>query len=289
MEENNKQIPDTESATVDAEIQDAKSKGRFREKLPAFAKNLLDKISYQFKRVDRKKVKKRIVLCTVSIVIIGAAFAVYEMLTNNYMTPIRTLEKYANSEEYSVEKAALAYGNGLGRRETKRIFKILHNSETYMDAIDEAEDEIVDYYGRKLDNYGEDFYVKYEELDKLELEKSELRDYRSKLQDYLEMYEDLVDYTEDFDSGDWSDLADDLDLTKSDTKQLIAEYQKLIEEMGRLKVSKGYELELSETITGSELEQSEIDDFTVVVLRVNGRWIRYEDFKTAFGALIDYF
>lgn len=240
----------------------------------------------RFKDADRKTVKKYVTVTLIVAILACTAVVGIQMLTNNYMTPIKTREKYANKDEYSAEKAYLKYSNGLVLKEWKQIFKIMHNSDAYLDIMEEVEEVVIKKYESNLDKYGDDYKIKYEVVGKLELEKSELRDYRSDIQAYVDMYEELADEAEDFSSEDWADVAEEMDLRKSEAKELAAEFRNLAEKMGRVRVDKGYELEIKQTITGSELEEPEENNVTIVVLKVNGRWISYIDYVQIFKSVI---
>lgn len=283
MDEMINELQETDNKTTAPET--ASQKNAFKEILLK-AKNFPGKVWSRFKSADRKKVKKYFAVTLIVAILACTAVVGVQMLTNNYITPIKTREKYANKDEYSAEKAYLEYSNGLCRKEWKHIFEIMHNSDVYMDVMDEVEELVIKKYENKLDKYGDDYKIKCEVVGKLELEKSELRDYRSYIQNYVDMYEELADEAEDFSSEEWADAAEEMDLRKSEVKELVAEYRSLAEEMGRVRVDKGYELEVKQTITGSGLEEPEENDVTVVVLKVNGRWVSYIDYVQIFKSVI---
>ena len=244
---------------------------------------IFTKIRNALRKVKNLFTVKNAIVCTVVLILMAGAYIAYSMFTNNYYTPIKLMEKYANAEEYRIENKQRDYSNGLAQKEWKKIRAILQKSDSYVDAIEEYEEEVIESYEAGLDAYGDDFVISYAEKGKSELSKSELRDYRSDLQDYVDMYEELVEETEEYDSSDWGELADEFDLTKADTRELIEQFEKLVDQMGRIEVSEGYEVELERTITGSLLEEPEIEEVTIVVLKVNGRWIAYSTFTYAFS------
>lgn len=231
-----------------------------------------------------RKSKKTIVRCMIAFVIVCIAFAAFSLLTNNYYTPIRTMQKYENKEEYSFAKAALDYSNGLVTSEMKKIAKIISKSDSddLLDMMELMEESRIEAYEEKLDTYGEDYKVTYTEIAKTELSKSELRDYRSDLRDMVGYLEQVVEEAEDYDSEDWGYIADELGLTKADTRELVKYMGDMAEEFGRLEVTKGYEVELERTVTGSELDEPEVEDVTVYVLKINGRWVSVSGFESIF-------
>ena len=274
MEETTNQMP----GFTNGEAPEASEKKGNTENIFKQLKAIPVKMFGKCRSLDKKTVRKYAVLLIVAVVVAAAAVFALQMLTNNYMTPVKTMEKYANMDEYSSEKAYLAYSNGLAKREWKQIYEIMHNSDAYMETKDEIEDAAVKAYEKKLNTYGDNYKIQYEVLGKLELEKSELRNHRSELQCYFDSFEDIVDSAEDFSSEDWADMAEALDLRKSEAKELVAAFRSLVETVDRVSVEKGYELEVKQIITGSELDEPEENELSYVVLKVNGRWISYVNY-----------
>lgn len=233
---------------------------------------------------------RRPVLVDISVLLISAilfgGLALCRSLTNNYLTPIKIEAKYRNIREYSIEKVVIDYSNGLGAGTWKRIFSIAHDSEIYMDYYDELYDELVSGIEQNMDEYGDDYKYSFEVVGKTELTNAELRDYRSEIQDTIELFKDMVEEADEFDSADWSDLADDMDLTKADTKEIFSLLKQLVDEFRRPEVTEGYELEIKGLYTGSELEEPVEEDRTVIVLKVNGRWITLNDFKQVYVVFV---
>lgn len=256
-------------------------------------------------------VPKKILICAVAgVLFVLFAFWGYAYTTNNYMTPIRQAEKLANLSSYDLEKAGMDALNKVGIKQWKKILDIMHNSDAYWDTMKEAGKLIERNYEYNLDTYGEDYKLQLREIEKLELTKYELRDYRRTLQNHLNDIEDMVDSAEEFTSEDWRDFAEELDLTKRDAKRLVAEYGELLDDLGRLQVTEGYEVVLERVITGEFVEDSEeettaaqteettvtanteeaeeapeYETVTIVVLKVNGRWVQYANFAAAYAPL----
>lgn len=234
------------------------------------------------KKAASKVKKKTIITIAVILALAIVGSVAFSLLTNNCYTPVKVMQKLSNTEEISFDKMNLGAMNGLGNKEWKKIYKILRNSDTFMETMDYFEELFLDSYADKQDEYGDDFKITYEEVGKSELSKSELRDYRSNLQDMVDFFEDAADEAKDYDSDDWSDMADELELTKAECRELISLFGDLADSLGRLEVTKGYELEYEQIITGSELDEPEVTDVTYIVLKVNGRWIAYNSLMSAF-------
>ena len=237
------------------------------------------------KLIPRFRIKitlKRIIIAVSMLIITGAACFAYNYFTNSYFVPLKYAEKCANSDDFNYEKWERTVFNGIGRSEWKKIRKILSNSDIYLDELDNREMQLKKNYDARTEKYGVDYVITYLEVGKTKLTKSELRDYRSYLRYTIEDIDEFVEEAEEYSSSDWGDAAEEFDLTKADTKQLVEEFAKLMESLGRVDVTDGYELEVEQTITGSLLEEPEVNKFTFIVLKVNGRWISYADFRSAF-------
>lgn len=197
---------------------------------------------------------------------------------NTYRKPVAVVEKYENAEEYRLIDRVVDAGGGLARRELKAVYKTLICSDAYLDAEEEFLDYTIYRYEDRLDKYGDDFKIDYKIMGRSELSKADLREYRAEIQDYVYELESIVDETEEFNSSDWGALAQELELMKSETKTLIENFQRLVEAYGRIEVSKGYELDVTRTVTGSALDEPEEDELSMIVVKVNGRWLLASDF-----------
>lgn len=255
--------------------------------------------------------KKILIYCVIGVLLAVCALCGCAYATNNYRTPIRQAQKLSNMSGYDVEKAGIEALNKVGSRRWKKILEIMHGSDDYLDALKEAEKTIERNYESNLDTYGEDYKLELREVEKLELTKYELRDYRRRLQTNLNNIEDLVDMAEEFTSEEWREFADELGLSKRDAKELVAEYGILLEDLGRLQVTAGYEVTLEKVITGELVEEPteattepvptdetatvetteeaeekpKYETVTMIVLKVNGRWVQFTSFASAYSPL----
>ena len=207
------------------------------------------------------------------VLLLIAAIVGITIATNNYTTPIEVLEKYANAEEFTLQKYSIDHEGKLAKKQIKQIFKILRNSDYFLDLEEEIYDISISNYENRLDKYGDNFVITYSILSYEELTKTDLRDKRADLQEYVYDLESIVDETEDFTASDWGDLAEEFGLLKTETKQLIENIDKLAKEYGRIEVSKGYSLSVLITTTGDELEEPTEEEVEINVYKVNGRWI----------------
>ena len=63
---------------------------------------------------------------------------------------------------------------------------------------------------------------------------------------------------------------------------LVKEFENLVESLGRLEVTQGYEVELEYIITSKDMDEPFEMDATQVVLKVNGRWITANTLEDVF-------
>lgn len=221
--------------------------------------------------------KKQITIAICAIISVLVLWGGFSVLTNNYTTPLRTVEKFVNAEDYTLQELALRTEGGLAKKQVKKILKILRNSDYYLDFEEEIYDESISDYEDKLDDYGDNFKITCTIIAKEELTKSDLRDYRSNLQEYVYDLESIVDETEDYSASDWGELAEGLGLLKAEAKDLINAIQELADKYGRIEVTKGFVISYLTTITGDGLDEPLEEEYEIYVYKVNGRWIG-EDF-----------
>lgn len=234
--------------------------------------NVKEKIEELFKSAAIKS--KKTTFLILGVVALFVAFVVgVNLAINNYKTPIKTIEKYANAEEYTLQDYVIDYDGGLAKKQIKKMFKILRNSDDFLDAEEEFYDSSVWKYENRLDEYGDDFVITYNIIGREELTKADLRDKRKELQEYVYGLEAIVDETEEFGASDWGEMAEELGFMKVDAKKLIKSMQDLANEYGRIEVSKGYIVSVGMTITGAELDEPLEEEIEINVYKVNGRWI----------------
>jgi len=217
--------------------------------------------------------KKWLIIAAIVVVVAVAAFFIYNALTNTYKTPLNLEMKVKNAKTYSkYEKASQAENNGLFEKEQKAMEKLMKKSEDY-DA-DEEKDAFEERIENLKEKYGDDYKYSYKITSKEKIDKDDLKDiqkdYRDNGKSMLKLLEERYD---DFDSDDWDELAEQLGLSRSDAKKYIELQKDMYKKMKSVKVTAGYELDVTYTITGSELDEPEEWDATITVYKVNGRWV----------------
>ncbi len=203
------------------------------------------------------------------IVIFGAWFAI-NTLTNSYKTPLDNYIAVRNNKKYD-EEIDMKNLNGLFKKEYKEILSIMKKSEEY--DKDEQKDQFNEMIEEREEMYGEDYKYSYEITEKEKLDKDDVKDFQDELKDQAKETLKQLKEMDDFDSDEWEDYAEMMGLTTSQAKKLMKTYKSIMEEMKNAKVTAGYELEVTITLDGSELDEPEENERTVYVYKINGRWV----------------
>lgn len=205
------------------------------------------------------------------IVIVIALITIGSLAGNNYKTPIKNYEKILNLKADTLEKSVELNTNGFTEKEIKFILKVMKKSQ--QDQFDDYEDSIKDKIDEYKDEYGKNFKYTIKINEKEKLEKSELKDFRDKLRKLGDELESIEEKTKEYTSDDWDDMAEELDVSKSTAKSLVSDIKKLGKVLDKAEVKKGYKLDITITLKGSELDEPEERDTEILVYKVNGRWI----------------
>lgn len=224
--------------------------------------------------------RKTLISVALALVILIGAIVGIRYAKNNYMTPIRTMEKQANQSTINYRKSLQTNIRKLGvsSGHAREIVDLLYKSDYFLDSFEDKEDDFAEIYEGYQDEYGDNFRISYTVEDKIELENSDLRDYQKEYRQSVKDAESFIEEAEDFDADDWGDFADSLDLTRAQAKKLVQAVKKALKDITRTEVTAGYELDVVKTISGDALDEPKETSGTVRVVKVNGRWIIADDF-----------
>lgn len=221
--------------------------------------------------------KTLIAVCVALIVLIGAYVGV-GYATNNYTTPVRHMEKLENKKSISFKAYLKTALENMGATNAGEIVKIMCESDDFLDEMDEFEESYEEAYEKKQDEYGDDFKIVYAIEDKLKLEKSDLRNYQKQYRQYISLAKEGLAEMEDYTSSDWNEMAENVGLTRTQVKKLVSALETMVDDIGRLEVTDGYELSIVKTVTGNMLDEPVETDMTIQVVKVNGRWVNAASF-----------
>lgn len=234
--------------------------------------------------IAKVKALPKIIWIAAGAVVAAAILAIIliSVLSNTYKTPVNIMEDMANTKKISdMGKYSVQTLNGFAEDEVLKIYKIMMKSEDMQDMMDSQLEAMQDEIDDMKDEYGDNYKYTYKIEEKEELEKEDLREFRDSIKSYASSLEAMIEQTEDFDNDEWEDMADSLGLTKSQAKDLIKAMKDLQKELKGVKVDKGYELQITVALKGSELDEPEEEEMELRVYKVNGKWIS----EDALGAL----
>lgn len=200
--------------------------------------------------------------------VIVALIVLLSILTNTKTTPIKLMEKTDNSKKAATYLKNQANElNGFCEKEYKQIQKIQKKADNYDKTL-----EIIDTgIETQQDAYGKNYKIKYKVTEKEAVEKEDYREYRDRLRDTGKK---MLEYLEDMDSDDYKELAEEEGITKEQAKKMVKAYKEIAKKLKKVKITKAYELTVTQTITGSELDEPEVtEDIKITVYKVNGRWV----------------
>ena len=224
---------------------------------------------------------KALVVVAVALVLVAGLVWAVLSLSNSRTSPVSLMQKYANAKSIEVGRLYKDLLAGSDGGKASKLVALMRRSETFKDQLDVIEEKFEEDYEDKLTEYGSNYKISYKNDKSVEekLDKDDLKTCRSNIK---EMGEDLYELGKALGKvkgEDLRDLADDLDMSVSDLKALIACVKELGQKYRGAEVSEGWELDVLSKITGSELDDPEEDDQTLIVLKVNGKWVSQDAFR----------
>lgn len=203
------------------------------------------------------------VIAVVAVVVV--VFILGKLLFgSSYKDPIDGLVKNLNKQETKLEKYTTAFLPKFAQDAYDDVMAVAKKTDEGEDMMDELDDMLEDQLFSSIEDQYGDYKISYEIKDKEKLDKDEL-------EDIADAYDDLRDYLDDYDDDAIEDAADEMDLSKSDTKKLQKAVSSLDDGLKNIKVSKGYAVEIKVKIKGDDDSDTETLEFNVV--KVNGKWI----------------
>ena len=203
-----------------------------------------------------------------------AAIVLIAILSNTPTTPIKLYFKAQNNKKASKTVTLdLEQYNGFLEKEYKEILKLQKKSEGGKENLEDQEEYAEEEIEYLKDKYGDNYKYSYKVIEKEKLDKDALKAAKDSIKSQGKSIKNMVENTEDWDSDDWADAAEEMDLTKSQAKSYYKIMKTIGTTMSKAKVSDGYKITVEVKITGSELDEPEEYEDTFYVLKVNGRWV----------------
>ena len=195
---------------------------------------------------------------------------------NTYKTPVETEIELMNTRKFVSEFDVLAARyNEFCEDEIKALAKLMEKSEDYEDDLEKSKEYFEEYTEEQKDEYGSNYKYSFKVIEKEKLDDKDLREYKDALDLTADRYKDWLETYAEYTSDDWKDMADRMgfDGDKSLAKKYVDILKDVREKYKKAVITEGYELEVELTLKGSELDEPETEDSTIVVLKVDGHWV----------------
>lgn len=247
---------------------------QFADKAKELAKELAkdERVAKGVEKV-KKVPKKTWLTIAIAVAVLIVGYIAIGFFTNTYKTPMNLVVSFINDKTHSDPiKDVTKLLNGFADDEINAIIKILKKSDDYEDMVDGVEETFDKLVETLEKQFGDNYKCSFKVEEKEKLDKDDCKKFKKNLKQLGEMVEQIVEKTEDYDSDDWEDMAEEIGISKSNAKKLVKHLEDLEDELKDAKVTKGYELQITTIIKGSKLDEPEENEMTINVYKVNGRW-----------------
>lgn len=268
----NGNIPEEQTAQPAVEEQAApafeQEAPAFEQEVPAAEEQAPEQTAWEQPAPQKKAFPvKLIAILGGAIAALVALIIILCAMGNNYKTPIKEIESLLNQKKgEKIINQLPKVLNGFGEKEAKNILKILKKSDSWEDMSEQINDGWNEVVESLEEEYGSNYKIKIKVKDKEKLDKDDCKDFKSQLKS-------LYEYKDYLDEVDPDDLADEIEISKSQAKKILKYAETFLKDCKSPKVSAGYELELLITIDGKDAEEPLEQELTVNVYKVDGRWI----------------
>ncbi len=188
---------------------------------------------------------------------------------SSYEDLIETMEEFQNKKTYYDQfDMQLAGFGGFCEDEMKDYADLQKKSEYYDE--ESAKENFNENIAENKEMYGDNYKYTYEIRDAEPFTDEDLEVYRDDLRDSADDMEDEISYYEE---DSLSDLADDLGFTSEDDAQKYLDIMSAVaKKYKNAEVTEGYHITVEVTLSGSELEEDEVDTETFTVIKIDGFW-----------------
>ena len=244
------------------------------EKMEAKAENVtaqsevVGNVQGEINNDDNKKNNFIVKIAAAVVAVVVVILLISSLFGSSYKDPVKKLVKLCNKkEESSIEYNYINQPKFLADY-TKTYEEILAKSD-YDDDYKNTYEYVFDDWE---DTYGEDFKVKLVKIKDVEkMDKDDIKDYQDSMREYVEDKDDREDLVDDMkDSLEYYE--DDYDLSKKDSKKILSANKKMLKKMAKVKISKGYEIDMEIKIKGED-GKAEFKEKHVEIIKVDGDWI----------------
>lgn len=209
---------------------------------------------------------KRIGIIAVAVIAVVLLIVIIALAgKSSYKDPLKDIQKMINKQSTDIFAYQKMISDPMSVKFTKTVYDIAKSNDEIKDGFMDKQEDLKDFY--------ED--IKGFKITKIEIKKAEKmksKDLRSIQKTYdKDNYESILERLDDVDSDDIEDLAEEIDISKSQAKKLVKAMKNYYKSLGKAKVQGGYNLEVivRAKYDGDTDKTERID---VQVLKINGKW-----------------
>ncbi len=195
--------------------------------------------------------------------------------SNTFQTPIDVAVKYLNKKTaYDLLDAYRDQLNGFCEDETDDLFAFMEKVPAFSSMLEEGEELLKEEIADKKAEFGDDYKYSYKVLEKEEFDAETLEDWNDDLQDLVDAYDAIIASSKEATDEDWEDAMTELGLDSVDeVKELFDVMEDISKAFKKVEITEGYTVVIETSVTGSELDEPEIDEEEIEVFKIGGRWI----------------
>ena len=227
--------------------------------------------------VDTKKTKKKLWTIIIVIVVVLGVVAValvclYRPWAKNesYEKVIENLEaRYSDRANLSTKEEWALRLNGFLKAEVTDIIDILERSQKYREKENTNKSSALQTVEELENEYGDDYKYTITVKQEEKLTDDQLEGMRSILAAIGKYY---VDASQGYRMPDFEKLGTRLGLSMEDTKKYVQALGVLGEKCLSGQVTEGYQLKVTQTITGNKMTKT-FEEYTMNVYKIEGCWV----------------
>lgn len=195
-------------------------------------------------------------------------------MSNDYESPLKANIAMRNAKTRGdFLDGRLQLVNGFCAEEFRQIQDIFMNAPDHNANREALEKDYKDRSERYAEEYGSDYKYSYAINAKEALDENELQDCNSDIQYHVKELKTALEKTKNYDSEDWDNLAEELGLSKAESKKFVAVVEELYNELKDAKITEGYQLEVTYILSGSKMDEPEKQTYPFTVYKINGYWV----------------
>lgn len=205
---------------------------------------------------------------------------------NTYETPVELAIAYANQKSAN-DMLDYRFGvdmlNGFVKKEFTAALNILRENDEIKESMEYAQESFDEHIAEMKEEYGSDYKYSYKIDSKEAISDDDLDDFKDEYKDNYKAVKDILEEFNDLSDSEWEDFAEYRSWTVDEAKEFIEALENLYGALKEAEITEGYELEVTTTLKGSNLEEPETETETVTVILIGGRWVNADMISSVFS------